>query len=198
MMKKKIFFPKLLKNANNSNLIELIPKIDFLKNKNSPIITVEKSTHDIVNVYNRNTIINNKPTEKPIHSYQRMLKDRVLTPNAAVSLLIFQNKNLENTIAFIERADRGSHAGELAFPGGKLDNNETLQECAIRETEEEIFIPRNKIKILNEIPSVVTVTTKKKVKVTKNKRKNSNNNKSHLLVLLTEVTLKNGVFKNLK
>eukprot|EP01080_Neovahlkampfia_damariscottae_P003409 gene3409-5954_t len=163
-MRKKIIFPKLYKNANSPKLLELIPKIDFFKNKTSPIITVEKSTHDKVNVYDNRAIKNNKPTEKPIHSYKRILKEPVLQPNAAVLLLFFKNKNQENSIAFIERADRGSHAGELAFPGGKLDSNETLEECALRETEEEIFIPRSGITILNQIPSVVTVTTKKKVK----------------------------------
>lgn len=38
--------------------------------------------------------------------------------------------------------------GEICFPGGKLEENETLQECAVRETEEELLISKNKIQVI--------------------------------------------------
>ena len=34
--------------------------------------------------------------------------------------------------------------GEICFPGGKLEENETMQECAVRETEEELLIFRTR------------------------------------------------------
>lgn len=38
--------------------------------------------------------------------------------------------------------------GEICFPGGKLEENETMQECAVRETEEELLIFKNQIQVL--------------------------------------------------
>jgi 8-oxo-dGTP pyrophosphatase MutT (NUDIX family) len=45
----------------------------------------------------------------------------------------------EPTVLLTERtADLSSHAGQIAFPGGKLDNNEGPLAGALREAEEEI------------------------------------------------------------
>ena len=40
------------------------------------------------------------------------------------------------------------HAAEVCFPGGKREPNETFIECALRETEEELSIPRSEIHLL--------------------------------------------------
>ncbi|KAK7575602.1 hypothetical protein V9T40_011888 [Parthenolecanium corni] len=39
------------------------------------------------------------------------------------------------------------HSGQISFPGGMKDENETAEETAIRETEEEIGIPSSSIKV---------------------------------------------------
>lgn len=41
-----------------------------------------------------------------------------------------------------------SHPGEICFPGGKLEPNESLKECAIRETMEELLVKRQQVDIL--------------------------------------------------
>lgn len=41
-----------------------------------------------------------------------------------------------------------SQPGEICFPGGHLEEGESLQECALRETYEEIGIPPEKIEII--------------------------------------------------
>lgn len=40
------------------------------------------------------------------------------------------------------------HPGEICFPGGKLETEESLQECAVRETMEELLVQRQQIDIL--------------------------------------------------
>ena len=43
------------------------------------------------------------------------------------------------------------HAGQIAFPGGRIENGETPLETALRETEEEIGIQTENIKILGSL-----------------------------------------------
>jgi 8-oxo-dGTP pyrophosphatase MutT (NUDIX family) len=43
------------------------------------------------------------------------------------------------------------HAGQVAFPGGRREDGETLAEAALRETEEEVSIPRGDIVLLGRL-----------------------------------------------
>jgi len=38
--------------------------------------------------------------------------------------------------------------GEICFPGGKIEENETTEEAAVRETSEELLIPRENIEVI--------------------------------------------------
>ena len=38
--------------------------------------------------------------------------------------------------------------GEICFPGGKIEENETVEEAAVRETAEELLIPRENIEVI--------------------------------------------------
>jgi 8-oxo-dGTP pyrophosphatase MutT (NUDIX family) len=46
--------------------------------------------------------------------------------------------------------------GEVSFPGGRIENNETPEECAVRETMEELGVKRESISVLGELDRVVT------------------------------------------
>ena len=43
------------------------------------------------------------------------------------------------------------HAGQIALPGGRIENNETAEETALRETFEEIGIETSSIEILGRL-----------------------------------------------
>ena len=52
----------------------------------------------------------------------------------AAGILIATSGNL---VLYLRRGPGGDHPGEWGFPGGKLENDETVEEAAIREAEEE-------------------------------------------------------------
>ena len=86
------------------------------------------------------------------------MTESVETPQrlAAVVLPIFANAPHE--VVFIERARHlRRHAGEIAFPGGALDEDDDgdRARAALRELHEEIGIPPAAVTIVGRLASVV-------------------------------------------
>ncbi len=79
---------------------------------------------------------------------------------AAVLAPIYHFNN-EWYLLFTQRADQigGAHAGQVSFPGGKPENcDHDLLDTALRETEEEIGLHRQSIRILGELTTFPTGT----------------------------------------
>lgn len=53
------------------------------------------------------------------------------------------------------RSQHISQPGEVSFPGGQVENQETLQEAAIRETVEELTVDASQIQLWGEIDYLV-------------------------------------------
>lgn len=74
---------------------------------------------------------------------------------ASVLALLVENTNIDNnstSVLITERsANLNSHSGQLSFPGGRREPNETELEAALRETEEEIGLLRNNIEIIGQL-----------------------------------------------
>ncbi len=51
-----------------------------------------------------------------------------------------------------------SHAGQIAFPGGKAEVGEAIAQTALRETEEEIGVGAEDIELLGRLPSFDAVS----------------------------------------
>ena len=49
-------------------------------------------------------------------------------------------------LLFEVRAPELRQGGEVCFPGGRMEPGETVLECALRETEEELSIPRREVR----------------------------------------------------
>jgi len=78
-------------------------------------------------------------------------KDKLM--EAAVVVPLYQNSNGNIIIVLVRRTKGGLHSGQLAFPGGKKNSHDkTMLETAIRETEEEIGISSNGVKVLENLP----------------------------------------------
>ena len=61
---------------------------------------------------------------------------------------------LPTNVVYIRGGGRGGHIsqpGEISFPGGRVEDGETFQEAAIRETCEELNLVPNQIDIRGEI-----------------------------------------------
>ncbi len=86
--------------------------------------------------------------------FPRALKD------AAVLVPLALHKDQWHVL-FIRRAsnEQDRHSGQVAFPGGRLEESDASHEdAALRETHEEIGIPADKIKLLGKITPYVTVS----------------------------------------
>jgi 8-oxo-dGTP pyrophosphatase MutT (NUDIX family) len=67
-------------------------------------------------------------------------------------LICFWRDRDDLRVVLTRRAARlSSHAGQMAFPGGRLDEGESAIEAALRETEEEIGLPSEEIEILGRL-----------------------------------------------
>lgn len=64
------------------------------------------------------------------------------------------------TVIFTQRtAHLSAHAGQISFPGGRREPTDAAPEdTALRETEEEIGLPRGRIEILGRLDTYVTRT----------------------------------------
>lgn len=71
--------------------------------------------------------------------------------NSAVMVLLVENKK-EQHLLFQKRAIGIRQGGEISFPGGKVDKEDTDSlDTALRECYEEIGISRDKIEVLGKI-----------------------------------------------
>ncbi len=62
----------------------------------------------------------------------------------------FLEKEGEAHLLFEVRAGALRQGGEVCFPGGAMEAGETAAECALRETEEELGIPRSQVTLFGE------------------------------------------------
>ena len=76
-------------------------------------------------------------------------------PQAAVLILLHETSKGLNLIYCLRSNNLPTHAGEVAFPGGKREeNDETLRDTALREAQEEVNLELKDVEVLGEISSV--------------------------------------------
>jgi len=108
-------------------------------------------------------IPNLEELESLIRIKMKNRKPLVLNPpnftHAAVLIPIFAE---DDEIKFIltKRTDSlQKHKGEISFPGGRIDRRDrNLEETALRETDEEIGVKREKIKVVGRLDDLFTMT----------------------------------------
>ncbi len=58
----------------------------------------------------------------------------------------------------LRHAGLSKHAGQIAFPGGRIDDGETPVQAALREAREEVGLEPSYVQVLGYLPSYLTVT----------------------------------------
>ena len=81
---------------------------------------------------------------------------------AAVLVPLFRanDSNEPSVVLTKRRADLRRHAGEISFPGGRMDAEDAdLTATALREAEEEIGLSSSQVTLLGELPPTSTFVT---------------------------------------
>lgn len=89
------------------------------------------------------------PEPRPGHKiYTEVENDSI---KAGVLLLLFQRRHRINLL-LTRRTDKVlHHRDQISFPGGRLEPGENLQQCALRETREELGLSLEKRHILGDL-----------------------------------------------
>lgn len=69
----------------------------------------------------------------------------------SVLILFYLHKGVTNLVLTRRRADMRTHPGQISFPGGGREGEESLAHTALREANEEIGLAIDKVTLLGEL-----------------------------------------------
>ncbi|MBS4014533.1 MAG: CoA pyrophosphatase [Bacteroidetes bacterium] len=84
----------------------------------------------------------------------RMPAINIDTKKNAVLFLLYPKKENIFTVLIQRKQYDGVHGGQISFPGGRIEENETLEQTAKRETFEEIGLDVEKIEIIGQLTNL--------------------------------------------
>jgi 8-oxo-dGTP pyrophosphatase MutT (NUDIX family) len=96
------------------------------------------------------------PAESPIEGDLPDL--RSTASNAAAVLVAVTERPEPGVLLTVRRADMRTHAGQIAFPGGRIDPGEDAVAAALREAHEEIMLEPGVAKVVGAIDPYRTIT----------------------------------------
>jgi 8-oxo-dGTP pyrophosphatase MutT (NUDIX family) len=81
-------------------------------------------------------------------------EEKIEVRHAATLLLIYPKENSWYFALMLRPDYDGVHGGQVSFPGGKREKEESAVDNALREMEEEIGLDRKRVKILGKLSDV--------------------------------------------
>ena len=79
---------------------------------------------------------------------------------SAVLVLLFPYRDELHTVFTVRSATLRSQPGDISFPGGRLEPDETPVQAALRETYEELGISPDRVTVLGQLPGVHMPTSR--------------------------------------
>ncbi len=80
-------------------------------------------------------------------------------PQSAVLVPVFEEEGRARVILTRRTAWLRSHSGQVAFPGGRVDGDETHEQAALREAEEEVGIDPPSVELIGRLNRLFTVSS---------------------------------------
>jgi 8-oxo-dGTP pyrophosphatase MutT (NUDIX family) len=81
------------------------------------------------------------------------------TNPAAVLVALFEEAGQARVLLTVRSSRLRSHRGEVAFPGGKLDADEGVDQGALREAEEEVGLDPSLVTVVGHLTAMPTVSS---------------------------------------
>jgi 8-oxo-dGTP pyrophosphatase MutT (NUDIX family) len=85
-------------------------------------------------------------------------EERAKASTQAAVLVAITDRPEPGVILAVRREDMRTHAGQVAFPGGRLDPGEDAVKAALREAHEEILLNPKDVEVVGTIEPYRTVT----------------------------------------
>ena len=77
--------------------------------------------------------------------------------DSAVLLPIVRREDGDRLVFNRRKDDLPAHGGQVCFPGGARGGGESVVACALRETEEEMGVPADAVRLLGRLPDRVSI-----------------------------------------
>ena len=96
------------------------------------------------------------PREPPLEGDYSEL--RATASTGAAVLIAITDRNEPGVLLTVRREHLRTHAGQIAFPGGRVDPGEDAVAAALREAEEEVLLDPAAVQLVGAIEPYRTVT----------------------------------------
>jgi 8-oxo-dGTP pyrophosphatase MutT (NUDIX family) len=99
-------------------------------------------------------------TAAAVSEFRRSFADAYPDANpAAVLVALFEEAGEARVLLTVRSSELRSHQGEVAFPGGKLDPGEGIDEGARREAREEVGLDPASVDVVGHLTAMPTVSS---------------------------------------